>query len=117
MKALPMRVRGPGAEPGARPGRDPDRGALPIRGRRYAQAVRGRRTRSRPGGREPHPRHLPGGAAFGVRSRRWSGTQGAGAVRTVGAALIDDFTGRSVVRGRGRRLLWQLMRIFAQVCR
>ncbi len=96
MKALAIRVSGEGAEPVSGPGC----GATPSRGRCYTQMVRGRR---------------------GVESGAWSGwgsrTRETYAVHAVGAALIDDFTGRPDIRGRGRRLLWQIVRIFGRVRR
>jgi hypothetical protein len=101
MRALSVRARGEGIEPV--PDSDPGGGAIPMQSRRYARVVRGRRTGP--------------GLECGARSGRWSRTRETGAVRTAGAALIDDFTGRPVVRGRGRRLLWQIVRIFGQVCR
>lgn len=99
MRALTVRARGEGSEPVP----DPGGGAIPMQSRRYARVVRGRRSGP--------------GPECGTRPGRRSRSRETGAVRTVGAALIDDFIGRPVVRGRGRRLLWHIVRIFGQVCR
>lgn len=94
MKALAIWVSGKDTEPVSGPGY----GATSSR--HYLQVVRGRR---------------------GVESDAWAGwgsrTRGTYAVRAVGAALIDDFTGRPDIRGRDRRLLRQIVRIFGRVRR
>ncbi|MET8797964.1 hypothetical protein ABZV91_16205 [Nocardia sp. NPDC004568] len=42
---------------------------------------------------------------------------GVAGVRAIWASLVDDFTGRPPVSGRGRRLLWRMVRTAGRVCR